>query len=74
MRTKILNWQRLAQKVMRGLQVFVDILVSPRSQFERLAQVYAFLEAQVLDEGKLLYEREPGKAETGTAMVDQSST
>jgi uncharacterized protein len=44
-----------AHRSLRGLQVPVDVLVKTRAEFERYLPVYASLEAQIVEKGKLLY-------------------
>jgi len=46
-----------AHRCLRGLNIPKDILVKTRSEVERFRHVYASLEAQVLEQGKVLYER-----------------
>jgi len=46
-----------AHRCLRGLNIPKDILVKTRQEVEKFIRVYASLEAQVLDEGKILYER-----------------
>jgi uncharacterized protein len=48
---------RLAYQVMRGTGTGADVLVRPKSDFERRAHVVSSLPATVLREGKLLYGR-----------------
>ena len=59
-----------AQRSLRGLRVSVDILVKTRAEFERYQPVYASLEAQVAEKGKLLYGR---KAGLGSKLASQSA-
>ena len=47
-----------AQHCLRGLRLSVDVLVKTRSEFERELPVYASLEAQIAEKGKLLYKKE----------------
>jgi predicted nucleotidyltransferase len=44
-----------AQRSLRGLMVPVDVLVKTHTEFDRYRSVHASLEAQILDEGILLY-------------------
>jgi uncharacterized protein len=46
-----------AQHSLRGMPVAVDVLVKTSAEFERYRNVHASLEAQILEKGKLLYER-----------------
>lgn len=46
-----------AHRCLRGLNISKDILVKTRSEVNKFINVYASLEAQILDEGKILYER-----------------
>ena len=47
----------VARRCLRELNFPKDILVKTRSEFDKYVNVYASLEAQILDEGKVLYER-----------------
>ena len=47
----------LAHRCLRELNIPKDVLVKTRSEIDKYANVYASLEAQILDEGKVLYER-----------------
>jgi predicted nucleotidyltransferase len=44
-----------AQRSLRGLLMPVDVLVRTRAEVDRYRGVYASLEAQILEKGKLLY-------------------
>lgn len=44
-----------AHRCLRGLTVAADILVKTRAEVERFRHVYASLEAEVLECGKVLY-------------------
>ena len=46
-----------AQRCLRGLLASVDVLVKTHAEVERYRQVHASLEAQILEEGKLIYGR-----------------
>ena len=46
-----------AQHCLRGIPVAVDVLVKTSAEVERYRNVYASLEAQILEKGKLLYGR-----------------
>jgi predicted nucleotidyltransferase len=59
-----------AQHSLRGLMFSIDELVKTRAEFERYLPVYASLEAQVLEEGKLLYGR---KVDAGEKLARQSA-
>jgi uncharacterized protein len=56
-----------AHRSLRGLLVPVDILVKTLDEFNRYRSVYASLESQVAEKGKLLYgtERRTGKELAG---------
>lgn len=60
-----------AQQSLRGLLASVDVIVKTRAEFERYRSVYASLEAQVVEKGKLLYGRKVGSRQE---LADQSST
>ena len=47
---------RRALRSLRGLMAPIDVLVKTRAEFERYRPVYASLEAQVYEKGKLWYE------------------
>jgi predicted nucleotidyltransferase len=59
-----------AQHSLRGLPVAVDVLVKTSSEVERYRHVYASLEAQILEKGKLLYGRR--QTRVGSKLVVQS--
>ncbi len=44
-----------AYRCLRGLLVPADILVKTRSEVERFRRVYASLESEILERGKVLY-------------------
>jgi uncharacterized protein len=46
-----------AHRCLRGLNFPKDILVKTSSEVEKFINVHASLEAQILDEGKIIYER-----------------
>lgn len=46
-----------AHRCLRGLSIPKDVLVKTRAEVERFRHVHASLEAQVLEQGKVLYER-----------------
>jgi predicted nucleotidyltransferase len=46
-----------AQHSLRGVPVAVDVLVKTGAEVERYRNVHASLEAQILEEGKLIYGR-----------------
>jgi predicted nucleotidyltransferase len=58
-----------AQRSLRGLLVPVDVLVRTRAEFDRYRSVYASLEAQVFEKGKLIY---GSKTRAGKKLVGQS--
>lgn len=47
-----------AQRSLRGVLFPVDVLVKTREEVDQYRSVYASLESQIMDEGKLLYGRE----------------
>ena len=59
-----------AQHSLRGLPVAVDVLVKTSTEIERYRHVYASLEAQILEKGKLLNGRR--KKRTGPKLAVQS--
>jgi uncharacterized protein len=60
-----------AQRSLRGLRVPVDVLVKTLAEFEHYLPVYASLEAQVAEEGRLVYGR---KIRSGQKLAGQSAT
>jgi uncharacterized protein len=60
-----------ARRCLRGLDVPKDILVQSRSDIERLRGVWASLECQILQEGKVLYAGRPRRPRP--ELVDQSA-
>ncbi len=46
-----------ARHCLRDFQIPKDILVKTRSEFDRFREVYASLESEILDRGRVLYER-----------------
>jgi hypothetical protein len=52
--TPIRRTQR-AHRALMGLAFPTDILVKTRAEFEKYARVYASLECQVVEQGRLLY-------------------
>ncbi len=46
-----------AYKCMRGIRFPIDILVKTTKEFNEYAEVFASLESQILEKGKILYER-----------------
>lgn len=59
-----------AQHSLRGIPVAVDVLVKTSAEVERYRYVHASLEAQILENGKLLYGRR--KKRIGAKLVAQS--
>jgi predicted nucleotidyltransferase len=57
-----------AQHSLRGLPAAVDVLVKTSSEVERYRHVYASLEAQILEKGKLLYGRSQTRVGTRLAL------
>jgi predicted nucleotidyltransferase len=70
--------EKPVQRAVRGhhclgnLSVPMDILVKTRAEVERFRHVYASLECEILERGKVLYER--SQAGAGAELADQSST
>jgi hypothetical protein len=56
-----------ACRCMGNLPVAADILVRTRHEFERFQNVYASLECQTVEQGKVLYDR--GKANPGAGLA-----
>jgi predicted nucleotidyltransferase len=44
-----------ARRALRGMRLAKDILVKTRAEFDRHAKVFASLECQVAEQGRLLY-------------------
>lgn len=61
-----------AQHCLDRLLVSADILVKTRAEIDRFRDVYASLECQILEQGKVLYER--GQERTRTNLAQESST
>ncbi len=59
-----------AHRSLRGLAVPIDVLVKTRAEVERYRPVYASLECEVFEKGKVLY---GSKAYSGKNLVDQST-
>ena len=59
-----------ARRCLSDFQVPKDILVKTRSEFDRFREVYASLECEILERGKVLYERR--KARTSEKLANQS--
>lgn len=59
-----------AQRSLRGLMAPVDVLIKTRAEFDRSRQVYASLDAEVYEKGKILYAREnrPGQKLVGQSI------
>jgi len=60
-----------AQRSLRGLLAPVDVIVKTRSEFDRYRSVYASLDAQVAEKGRLLYGR---KVSARQKLAEQSRT
>ena len=60
-----------AHRSLRGLAVPVDVLVKTRAEVERYRPVYASLECEILERGKVIY---GSKTHAGEKLVDQSAT
>ena len=61
-----------AQHSLRGLPAAVDVLVKTSAEIERYRHVFASLEAQILEKGKLLYGRR--QTRVGSKLAIQSQT
>jgi len=59
-----------AYRCLRGLPLPKDILVKTRAEMERFQNVYASLECQILERGKVLYDRE--QTGLGAIVAEQS--
>jgi len=60
----------LAYRSLRGTPIPADILVKTRAEVDEYRDVYASLECEILEKGKVLYDR--SKAAVGEELVDQS--
>ncbi len=60
-----------AQHSLRGLPVAVDVLVKTSAEVARFQNVYASLEAEILEKGKLLYGRRQARAGKKLAVQSQ---
>src|SRR3954447_11508568 len=58
-----------AHQCTQGIPVSMDLLVKTRKQVDRFAKVYASLEAEILERGKVLYGR--SEARTGPELAPQ---
>ncbi|MBM3333702.1 nucleotidyltransferase domain-containing protein [Candidatus Sumerlaeota bacterium] len=58
-----------AYRCLRGLPLPTEILVKTRAEMERFQDVYASLECQILERGKVLYDRE--QTWTGAGLADK---
>ena len=58
-----------ASHCLGGIDVSTDVLVKTQAEVGRFREVHASLEAEVLERGKLLYER--GQTGTGSQLVSQ---
>jgi len=63
---------RRPYRCLRGLPLPKDILVKTRAEMERFQGVYASLERQILERGKILYDRE--QTGLGAIVADQGGT
>jgi len=61
-----------AQHSLRGLPIAVDVLVKTSAEVERFRKVYASLEAEILEKGKLLYGRRQTRAGKKLAVQSQA--
>ncbi|MBL7163610.1 MAG: nucleotidyltransferase domain-containing protein [Anaerolineales bacterium] len=61
-----------AYRCLRGFLMPIDILVKTCFEFNRFRDVYASLEAEILDRGILLYDRR-GQVRVSAQLVDQST-
>jgi predicted nucleotidyltransferase len=57
-----------AYRCLRGIFVPIDMLVKTRAEVERFQHVYASLECEILERGKVLYER--SQARISAELVD----
>jgi len=60
-----------AHRCLGGLRFPKDILVRTRAEVERFRDVYASLECQILESGKVLYDRE--QTNRSSDLADQGS-
>jgi predicted nucleotidyltransferase len=60
-----------AHRCLRGIPIPMDILVKTRAEFDLYRDVYASLECEILERGKMLYDR--GKTAVGEELVNQSA-
>lgn len=60
-----------AYRSLRGLLIPLDIMVKTRAEVERFRHVRASLESEVLERGRVLYER--GQAAVSAKLADQST-
>ena len=61
-----------AQHSLRGLPAAVDVLVKTSAEVEHYRYVHASLEAQILEKGKLLYERRQTRVSAKLAVQGQA--
>ena len=61
-----------AQHSLRGLPAAVDVLVKTSAEVEHYRYVHASLEAQILEKGKLLYERRQTRVGAKLAVQGQA--
>lgn len=59
-----------AHRCLRRLPISTDVLIKTRSEVDKFSGVYASLEAEVLERGKILYER--GQTRVGSELASQS--
>lgn len=55
-----------------GIPTSIDVLVKTRAEVERFRHVYASLEAEILERGKIIYDGR-SKARPGTKLAEQSA-
>lgn len=61
-----------ARRCLRGIRMPKDILVKTRAEVDKFRNVYASLECEILERGKVLYERR--ETGIGEELADQSAT
>lgn len=60
-----------ARRCLRGIRMPKDILVKTRAEVDKYRDVYASLECEILERGKVLYERR--ETGVGAELADQSA-
>ncbi len=60
-----------AHRCLIGLNISKDVLVKTRAEVERFRYVYASLECEILERGRVLYES--SQARIGAELVDQGA-